>query len=164
MKIVNRRSLCRWAGESCAHAAIGSVRQQRWCGFTLLEVMIALVILVIACLGLMATITYSVRANCNSQETMLAMGGARQQMEKIMAMPSLTTIQALNNTTFDVAGLMPQGQNPWGKVGSITVSSTTVAATAPATAQTVLDIRISVKWRGIMGDRTYDTSFLVTRH
>ncbi len=129
----------------------------------MVELMAAAAVLAIAVMGLMGTITYSMRADMASDETITAMHGAREIAEEIGSLSSTADVLARwNNANFDVPGLVPQA--PGGRVGLVTIVQTAVPATPPAIAQTLLDVRITISWSGALGNRTYQIPLQLTNH
>lgn len=134
-------------------------------GFSLIELLIAAAVLVIAILGLMATMTYSTRADVVSQETIVAMHSARAKLEEIQAGTSVATIQATyNNNNFAVPGLVARANDADRMPGRVVITASTVAPTAPSAAQTVLDVRVIIEWTGVFGDQSYVAAMKVANH
>ena len=116
-------------GEACAHSA----------GFTLVEVMIALVVIVLALTGFSQSIVSSMVAGDADAEVRRATEGGRQAMERVRG-ANFKDIFALYNddpgddntvidaaglpapgSNFDVPGLSPIDGDPDGSVGKITL-------------------------------------------
>jgi len=134
-------------------------------GFSLVELMIAAAVLAIGVMGLMASITYCIRADMASDESTLALNGARTMMEEIQSNGSPTSIQAIySGFDFAVGGLGAQAGDPDGIVGEVTITSSTIAPTPPAPAATMLDVRVTIQWNGSLGDRIFVYSMQVSQH
>jgi len=115
-------------------------------GITLIEVVIAAMILVIGLLSFFAVFLNCTRLDETSKESIIAMNHARIQMERLRAMnfAGIKNIQpANNNNTFDVStDLLPITEDA--DMGTITVDTTNDA---------LLDVTVTVRWAGITGDR-----------
>ncbi|MBI5366827.1 MAG: prepilin-type N-terminal cleavage/methylation domain-containing protein [Planctomycetes bacterium] len=122
----------------CLHRA-RSVRPAGRRGFTLLEALLACIVIVIALLGLAATLSYISRSDMSAQETSDALNAARAEIETLRA-TSFAQLAALANTEFAVTGL--RGLNPTGTIQVNTVN--------PA----LYDVTVTVSWRGVMGERS----------
>lgn len=68
-------------------------------GFTLLETMIALVILLIVCVGIMGLFFYSMRNNTGAADRELALAVAQQRMEQLRALTFTDTNLTTDSTT-----------------------------------------------------------------
>ena len=98
-------------------------------GFSLLEVMIAMVVLTVAILGLVTAIITSMRLTSTNRENTLAMNAARQKIEEMQAWPGgfSEIFAAYNNATGDDAGLAAAAPG-----GTFTVSGLRPISTDPA--------------------------------
>ncbi|MFH0963021.1 MAG: type II secretion system protein [Planctomycetota bacterium] len=117
--------------------------------FTLIEVMVAIVILSIAALAFISAHLASVNLQGASRETALALNEARRAIEDIRSRPYAEITQANVPATFDVAqgssSLTPaQGAS---HCGSITVS--------PENANGMKEILVTVRWRSISGNERH---------
>lgn len=114
-------------------------------GFTLLEVLIAAVVLAIALFGLVGAFAHCAWLNANSKETTIAINAARREMDIVRGtfFNTILTTYAAPNDNFVVEGLLPVPGDPDGQCGKITCTS----------AGAVITITITVSWRGVAGDR-----------
>ncbi|MGH7294607.1 MAG: type IV pilus modification PilV family protein, partial [Polyangiaceae bacterium] len=85
-------------------------------GFTILEVLIAAVVIAVGLLGLMSTISNSLQLSQTSRETQIATTAAQNKVEEIRDLAQSTTTFAIvmttfANQTFDVDGLAPMPSN-----------------------------------------------------
>lgn len=112
-------------------------------GFTLVEIIIAMAIIVIGVMGLMSTYIYMSTSSAAADETTVAMNAARAKIDEISGMTFSDVIATYQNrvVTFDVPGLMPK---PAGQ------ATGAVVGTLP----TVLEITVTINWTGVTGART----------
>lgn len=122
------------------------MRQRRDAAFTILEVLIAAMVLAIALFGLVGAFAHCAWLNANSKETTLAINGARKQMDTVRAAYFQTIMNSYDppDDGFAVEGLTPRVGDPDGLPGRITL----------AQAGGVITVTILVEWRGVAGDRT----------
>ena len=102
-------------------------------GLTLLEVMIATAILVIAISGLLATFTGLFSLNENARNLSLAIISAQDKMEEIRESNFNNIYNTYNNASFDVAGF-----DPGEAKGSISIDNSD---------PDLLEVYASVSWR-----------------
>jgi type II secretory pathway pseudopilin PulG len=76
-------------------------------GFTLIEVVIALCVIVLTLIGLIAGISYASRTNATIQEDELAMRGAQKIIETIRSYPVGMVWACFNNAPNDAVNLHP---------------------------------------------------------
>src|SRR5678815_3977076 len=69
-------------------------------GFSLVEVMIAFVVMMVASLAVGAVFFYSVQNNVGGSERALALGVAQQQLEQLRSVPFGDSSLAAGTTTF----------------------------------------------------------------
>ncbi|MBI3272242.1 MAG: hypothetical protein HYZ53_24845 [Planctomycetes bacterium] len=115
-------------------------------GFTLLEAMLAAVVILVALMGLASTMSYAARTDMVAGEHMSALNAGRAEMETIKA-TSFGALAALNNTNFTVAGM--SGLTP---VGQVLVNTTN---------PNLFDVTVTVTWRGVMGPQTLTLRTLI---
>jgi type II secretory pathway pseudopilin PulG len=80
-------------------------RRRRDGGFTLIEVVIALCVIVLTLIGLIAGISYASRTNATIHEDELAMRGAQKMVETIRSYPVGMVWACFNNSPNDASGL-----------------------------------------------------------
>ncbi|MBI2920562.1 MAG: prepilin-type N-terminal cleavage/methylation domain-containing protein [Planctomycetes bacterium] len=114
-------------------------------GFTIIEVLIAALVLAIALFGLVATFAHCAWLNADSKETTIAINAARREMDIVRGsfFNSIMTDYAAPNDGFAVDGLLPQNGDADGLPGKIVCTQ----------AGGVITITITVNWRGATGDR-----------
>lgn len=112
-------------------------------GFTIVELIIAVMIIAIGVFGLMAAYIHMARASMTAEETTVAANAGRAKMDEVAGMTFQDVIDLyLNqNVTFPVAGLLPT------PAGSIT-------ATQVGASPTVLEISVTIAWTGVVDSRT----------
>jgi type II secretion system protein I len=126
------------------------LRQSGEEGFTLLEVVIALSVLVIAIMGVVAAVVTSLKAGSVARERTVALAAAQQELEELIAASEVEILNA-HNDPFTVDGLT---QRPDGTpLGQITIDSTE----AP-----LYKIEVMVRWVGAYGNEqlSLDTTVL----
>ncbi|MHC4661758.1 MAG: type IV pilus modification PilV family protein [Planctomycetota bacterium] len=111
-------------------------------GLTLIEVMIAAMVLVVGILSFFAVFLNCFRMDDISKENIIAVNHARLMMESIRAMP-FEDIDDMNGHTFDIASL--RRINPSIEPGSVSVNSSIT---------NLLDVTVTVNWAGRDGDRS----------
>jgi prepilin-type N-terminal cleavage/methylation domain-containing protein len=110
-------------------------------GLTLVEVVVALAMLVLA--GMIATgaVTMATRANAFARERMIALAAAEAQMERLLVLGNLADLTALDGTLFAVPGLVSS------VAGSAAGTVTIGLLEAP-----LVTIEVRVRWKGLEGD------------
>lgn len=103
-------------------------------GFTLLELMIAAAVLVIAISGLLAVFTGLLSLNENSRQLTLAITACQDKMEEIRDSDFDTLYSTYNGTSFE-----PDGFQTADAEGSVYVNNAD---------PDLLEVRVSVSWRG----------------
>lgn len=112
-------------------------------GFTLIEIIISLAIIVVGVMGLMATYIYMSTASSAADETTVVMNAARAKIDEINGMTFSNVITTYQNkvVTFAVPGILP---SPAGQ------ATATVVGTLP----TVLELTVTINWSGATGERS----------
>ena len=131
-------------------------RLNRSAGFTIIEVLIAAVVLSIALFGLVASFAHCAWLNSNSWESTVAINGARNEMDVVRGtyFNTILSTYAAPNNNFAVPGLNPVPGDPDGLPGQIVCSQ----------AGAVITITVTVTWRGVAGDRSVTlTTYAVNR-
>jgi prepilin-type N-terminal cleavage/methylation domain-containing protein len=129
-------------------------------GFTLLEVMIAVLVLAVAALAFFSSQWYAMRLDMASQQDEIAMTAARTQLERIKAEALGSSSEAAfaafaaaqNNSTFAVQGLEPIE-------GAAEVGTITTNLLSPG----LLEVTVTLEWRGTSGNENYSISGLISR-
>lgn len=116
--------------------------------FTLLETLIAAVLLVIALLGVAASISCAARNDMNARESGAALNAALAQMEILRGLP-YSTLPGLDRSTFSVAGL--------GGAGAVGTLAVTV------TRPDLCEVSVTVSWRGVAGVRSFSLTSQFSR-
>lgn len=121
------------------------IKSRRRDAFTVIEVLIASMVLAIALIGLISAFARAAWLNANAKETSMAINGCRKEMDVIRAtfFNTIVTTYAPPNDNFPVEGLLAQPGDPDGLPGKVTVTS----------AGAMLTITCTVSWRGVAGDR-----------
>lgn len=114
--------------------------------FSLLEMMIAAMVLFIAIMGVCATLLSIANLNAITKETNYAMNQARKIMEEVRVTKFDEILTTYNNKDVFVFGLSPQEADPDGQIGKISVSE--VSANPE-----LLEISVRLEWRGKAGNR-----------
>jgi prepilin-type N-terminal cleavage/methylation domain-containing protein len=117
---------------------ISSLRKSDQSGFSLLEVMFAMVVLAVGMLAVLASLGIAIGANETSQQDMIARQLASEAMESIFNARNTSQLgfQAINNTTaappgvFLPAALQPKCAGPDGILGTADDVACTTAAGA----------------------------------
>jgi type IV pilus modification protein PilV len=117
---------------------ISSLRKSDQSGFSLLEVMFAMVVLAVGMLAVLASLGIAIGANETSQQDMIARQLASEAMESIFNARNTSQLgfQAINNTTaappgvFRPAALQPKCAGPDGILGTADDVACTTAAGA----------------------------------
>lgn len=103
-------------------------------GLTLLELMIATAILVVAIAGLLATFTGLFSLNENTRKLTLAATACQDKMEEIRNSSFATLYTTYNNTSFEPAGFIASDAE-----GTVYIDNTD---------PDLLEVAVSVSWRG----------------
>jgi Tfp pilus assembly protein PilV len=113
-------------------------------GYTLIEALLAIVVLMIALVGIMGVLALSVVSHTKTNSKRLAVAAAESKVEELRR----TSYASLANSTFTVPGLA----NSAGSVGTVTI----------ATAATDLKkATVRIRWtRPGYGDISFETLFL----
>lgn len=137
---------------------------------TLIEVMIVIAILAGGILGTLAVLLSCASINRQSQEQALALQAARQKMEEIrgIAKQSLgNVITSYNSYPDDDPGGAGTAPGPTFAVpglnlmaGDSTVGRVQIDASDPE----LLDVNVALRWRGVVGEQTFDMRMLLTSY
>ena len=126
----------------------------RRAGFTLLEVLIASIVLAIALMGLLSAILYIHTLNQGSRENGLALRGASEKMEEVMSQDLDTVVADYDLFAFDVEGLSEQQNDPDARVGLVDIDDTN---------PDLLQVHIEVLWRGRTGNNAVRLDSMMAR-
>mgnify|MGYP001581143603 CR=1 FL=1 len=126
----------------------------RRAGFTLLEVLIASIVLAIALMGLLSAILYIHTLNQGSRENELALRGASEKMEEVMSQDLDTVVADYDLFAFDVEGLSEQQNDPDARVGLVDIDDTN---------PDLLQVHIEVLWRGRTGNNAVRLDSMMAR-
>ncbi len=128
------------AGRVSPRSAEKECRMHRWgCdhGFTILEVIVAIMIFIISLMGLISVTTSVIQGNAFSQQVTTATNLAQEELE------------VLKRKGYDHADLTAGTHNdPGNPVSSIYTRSWTVLANTPDTDIKTLTMTVSWNWRG----------------
>ena len=123
-------------------------RRSKLKGFTLVELVASMTILIMLSVGLSTFLVMSMRANASTRERDVAREAALSQME-ILSTADFGVLANADGQTFEVPELNSStGQTP----GLITVD---------ATNPDLIRVDIRVAWSGIQGDQDFELSTLV---
>lgn len=126
-------------------------RQTR--GFTLLEVMIALVILTFAMMAVLSMVLQGTSDQQAAREQQTAREAAMARIEQIKS-GAFTSVPSFNNQTFVVEGLSDQAQSDRKARGSVAIDSSNPR---------LYDILVTVSWKGRKGASSYSMRSLVAQ-
>ena len=134
-------------------------------GFTLVEVLFAAFVLVVATLGVAASTTTFASLRRLNEETQIASTAARQQLDLVRAAQFSQVLGTFSNLNFqiDLNGdgandLRPQAGDPDGNAGRITITQVGPASD-PAS---LLQVNVTIDWRGLSGNRRYQMGTLIS--
>lgn len=136
--------------------------QRRAGGFTLIELTIAAVVLLIALLGLMATMAYCARLDMDTEETTIALHGVRQRLEVLEA-TNYNNLPALNGTTYAIDTTNPLLDRLRPIPGRAKVITVNVAQKFPPNAM-LLEVTVTAEWTGALGRRSLEMKSLIAAH
>lgn len=126
---------------------------QRQRGFTLLEVMIAMVVIAIALFAAISMIFHTSTAKETMREQEIAKEAASAKIEEIKAHAFDQIFSTYNGASFTVTGLnAPSGAGKG--LGSVAVDSTN---------PNLYEVTVTIRWRGVQGSRSYLMRNLFTR-
>lgn len=123
-------------------------------GFSLLEVLIASVVLAVAILGMISAILYIHRLNQSARENELAVQGGQEMVEEVLSCPLDQVESAYGGHAFDVGGLSARHDDPDGRVGTVAID---------ASDPTLVEVTVEVFWTGVTGDRSLRLDTTMTR-
>lgn len=142
-------------------AALATVRH-RESGTSLIEVLVATVILVVAALAVVSMCVQSNRLRTANHETMLALTACRNALEGVRTQ-SFVDLPGLNGRGFDVpgstggpGGLRPVDGDPDGLPGELRVAVVDALA-----GETLYRVTALVQWLGCEGARTFQLETMV---
>lgn len=122
-------------------------------GFSLLEVMIALVVITFSMMAILTMVIQASTVQQSARETAAAKEATMAQIAKIK-MGAFNAVSGFQGTTFIVEGLPDPRQSDRKARGSVTIDSSN---------SEVLEILVSVSWKGSKGDTTYSMRSLCAR-
>ena len=126
---------------------------QRQRGFTLLEVMIAMVVIAGALFAAISMIFHTSAAKETMREQEIAKEAASAKIEEIKAHAFDQIVSTYNGASFTVAGLSaPTGVGKG--LGSVAVDSTNA---------NLYEVTVTIRWKGVQGTRSYLMRNLFTR-
>lgn len=132
----------------------------RRAAFTLVEVVVATLVLVVAIFGLVATLSYTMRQEADTREVSLAMNFLRAKVEEVRSQSFddvFTYYSQDANRNFEIPGLDPQAgdtdPNAPHRVGEVIVGVINAR---------LLRVTVRASWAGLMGERTLDLETQVT--
>jgi hypothetical protein len=105
------------------------------------------IVLAIALVGLLSAIFHIYRLNEAARENDLALQGATEMMERLMAEDVATAFASFNGTGFNVSGLSEISGDADGMVGLVTIDNTN---------PDLLSATVRVEWRGRSGNRAIE--------
>jgi len=132
----------------------------RTAAFTLIEVLVATLVLVVAIFGLVATLSYTMRQEADTREVSVAMNFLRAKVEEVRSQPFddiFTYYSQGANRNFEVPGLDPQAGDP-DPFAPHRVGEVIVGVINPR----LLRVTVRASWTGLMGERTLDLETQVT--
>ncbi|MBI4616580.1 MAG: prepilin-type N-terminal cleavage/methylation domain-containing protein [Planctomycetes bacterium] len=113
-------------------------------GFSMIELIMASIVLAIALMGTLSAIFAIHRMDQAARENELATQGATEMMEEVFSSNLSSVFSTYNNYPFDVKGLSEQEADPDNRVGLVTVDNTNPS---------LISVSIEVAWRGVSGNR-----------
>lgn len=131
-----------------------NTRQPRRSGFTLLEVLIASIVLSIALMGLISAIFYIHAINQGARENEIALRKATEMMEEVLSQDIDTVTADYDQLAFDVEGLSEQSTDPDARVGLVDIDDTN---------PDLVLVHIEVLWRGRTGNNAVRLDSLMAR-
>ncbi len=130
--------------------------------FTLLELAIAAVVIVVALLGLLAAMAHCARLDAVSAETTIALHGVRERLEIIQA-ATFSTVAGLKGMPYAIDTTTPsldRLQPVPGSAKVLTVTVTQVNAGDP----NLLEVRVRADWTGVSGVRSLGLRTRIANH
>lgn len=141
-----------------------TVRKNVQSGFSLLEVMFALPIFLVAVLGVAASSATFANIRRFNEEKQIAIVAARQQLDAIRGTAFNQIIATFNDLNFQVNlngdaanDLRPQQGDGDGNVGRVVVTQAGPAGNAGS----LLQVEVTIAWRGVLGNRQYQIGTLI---
>ena len=123
-------------------------------GFTIIEVVLALVVLAVVVLGYMASQNAAVALERDTQDRELALNAAVRRLEALKTL-SLGDLEALDGSGFAVAGLNPPAGDADGLPGLVRVEML-----SPVLAR----VTVRVEWQGAGGTRSQEIGTLISAY
>ncbi|MBI5369156.1 MAG: prepilin-type N-terminal cleavage/methylation domain-containing protein [Planctomycetes bacterium] len=142
--------------------APASARRPRRAGFTLVELTIAMVVIVIGLLGLLSSMSYSARLNSDTEETAIALHGVRERLEVIEA-AAFSSVAGLNGTTYMIDATNPNLDRLRPLPGNARVISVTVSQVVPGNGN-FLEVTVRADWTGALGVRSLELRTRIASH
>lgn len=122
-------------------------------GFSVVELMIALSLVVVVLLSLFVTVGSTHRLARESDETALAKNGVRQMAEQVRSL-TFEAASGYDGFDFDIPGLRARPGDSDALPGEILVSSVSLE---------LLEITIRAEWRNSDGDRSLELPMRMAR-
>jgi hypothetical protein len=119
--------------------------------FTLIEVLIAGTVLVIASVALAATMAQTGGLGESGREEMVARNAIRSVVAALAAAPFDRVAADFHNQCFDVTGLTTQTSDADGRCGEV------LFAYGPDDDTSFYTVTVRVRWRGRVGDRMMES-------
>ena len=147
---------------------MGDLRRTRrgQLGFSMVELMVALLILALALFAIMSMILHSAGTKEAQRELMRAKEASHQKLEELRSQPwtELSMIAPLSPVygAFTVEGLSPPAPANKQGMGTVTVLATRPDPSSPAT-PSLIDVEVRIQWRSVRGDGNYSVRSLLTR-
>jgi len=154
-------------------------------GWTLLELMFALVLLAVGVVSFMLALSSSMRLATASREKDLAVSGARRIIEEMRSSASFSSIfSTYDDHDFDVEGLKPRPGDADGHVGKVTIANSGSELHEDVTDADfglprdlngdgstdsndhsgdykILPVTVTIEWAGVAGDARFELKVLL---
>lgn len=114
----------------------------------------ASMVLSIALMGLISAILYIHRLDQAARENSLALSGAVEKMEEILAAEHDEIFETYDGQAFSVVGLSEQPDDPDGEVGLVSIDNTD---------PDLLIVEVEVDWFGVTGRNSVELNSLLAR-